>query len=141
MSFVSAPLPVPGKRPGKQNRPYFGLRGSTVTPSASPRSGARLSPSQPTVRAEHRALWTACLPKLAESLLLPAFCCFPPASPAFAPGAGKQKRPRRTALIRLKYLRYFGAGEGIRTLDPNLGKVVDSLFRGIPGHPTAQSTN
>src|SRR5579859_4363207 len=35
----------------------------------------------------------------------------------------KQKRPRRAALIRLKSLRDFGAGEGIRTLDPNLGKV------------------
>ena len=26
--------------------------------------------------------------------------------------------------IRLKSLQDFGAGEGIRTLDPNLGKVV-----------------
>ncbi len=36
----------------------------------------------------------------------------------------KQKRPRRTVFNRLKSLRDFGAGEGIRTLDPNLGKVV-----------------
>ena len=59
-----------------------------------------------------------------ESPPLFAFCCFPPASPAFVLGSGKQKRPRRAALIHLKYLRDFGAGEGIRTLDPNLGKVV-----------------
>ena len=47
------------------------------------------------------------------------------ASPS-APGklAGKQKASRGTPFIRLKFLRDFGAGEGIRTLDPNLGKVV-----------------
>ncbi len=39
----------------------------------------------------------------------------------------KQKRPRRAVLIRLKSWRDFGAGEGIRTLDPNLGKVVCRL--------------
>ena len=33
---------------------------------------------------------------------------------------GGKNRPS----IRLHYLRHFGAGEGIRTLDPNLGKVV-----------------
>ena len=52
------------------------------------------------------------------------FRLLPPASPALAPGPGKQKRPRRAAFIRLKSLRDFGAGEGIRTPDPNLGKVV-----------------
>ena len=36
----------------------------------------------------------------------------------------KQKRPRRAVFNCLKSLRDFGAGEGIRTLDPNLGKVV-----------------
>ena len=37
---------------------------------------------------------------------------------------GKQKASFGTPFIRLKSLRDFGAGEGIRTLDPNLGKVV-----------------
>jgi hypothetical protein len=36
----------------------------------------------------------------------------------------KQNRPRRAVFITLISLRKFGAGEGIRTLDPNLGKVV-----------------
>ena len=36
----------------------------------------------------------------------------------------KQKRPRRTVFNTLIFLRKSGAGEGIRTLDPNLGKVV-----------------
>ncbi len=53
-----------------------------------------------------------------------AFCCFPPASPAAPEGAGKQKTPRRASAKRLILLRLSGAGEGIRTLDPNLGKVV-----------------
>ena len=77
------------------------------------------------------------MPNVAESLLLPAFRCFPPASPAFASGPGKQKRPRKVALIRLKYLRNFGAGEGIRTLDPNLGKVPAGLS---PGYPASART-
>ena len=116
--------PASGKRPGKQNRPYFGLRGSKVASSASLRPGARSLPSQPPAPAENPALGTAYMPKVAESLLLPAFYCFSPASPAFMSGSGKQKRPRRAAFIRLKSLRDFGAGEGIRTLDPNLGKVA-----------------
>ncbi len=36
----------------------------------------------------------------------------------------KQKRPRRTVFNHLISLRRSGAGEGIRTLDPNLGKVA-----------------
>src|SRR6185312_4736408 len=35
-----------------------------------------------------------------------------------------QKRRRSAALKSLIFLEIFGAGEGIRTLDPNLGKVV-----------------
>ncbi len=124
MSFVSTSQPAPGKRPGKQNRPYFGLRGSTVTPSASLRPGARPFSSQPPARAENRALGTAYMPKVAESLLLPAFRCFPPASPAFVPRAGKQKTAPKGRSKPLISLRKSGAGEGIRTLDPNLGKVA-----------------
>jgi hypothetical protein len=36
----------------------------------------------------------------------------------------KQKQPRGAVFNRLISLRKSGAGEGIRTLDPNLGKVV-----------------
>ena len=60
----------------------------------------------------------------AEIALNYAFCCFPPASPAFRSGAGKQKTPRRASRNFLNLLGETGAGEGIRTLDPNLGKVV-----------------
>ena len=34
-----------------------------------------------------------------------------------------------------------GAGEGIRTLDPNLGKVADSLSWGIPRYPIPLSNH
>jgi hypothetical protein len=34
-------------------------------------------------------------------------------------------------------LRKSGAGEGIRTLDPNLGKIALELFGSIPEYPTA----
>ena len=37
----------------------------------------------------------------------------------------KQNRPRRAVFITLISLIKFGAGEGIRTLDPNLGKVPE----------------
>jgi hypothetical protein len=102
---------------------------------------ARLRPNQPSwwsathpiagEQAENRGFGMTPMPATAGSLLLFAFCCFLPACPAFAWGAGKQKRPRRAALNRLKSLRDFGAGEGIRTLDPNLGKVVPNDRPGL----------
>ena len=53
-----------------------------------------------------------------------ASSCFPPASPLCEEGAGKQRAFHGTPFKTLKSLLIFGAGEGIRTLDPNLGKVV-----------------
>jgi hypothetical protein len=38
--------------------------------------------------------------------------------------AGKQKTVAKDRSKNLIFLRESGAGEGIRTLDPNLGKVV-----------------
>jgi hypothetical protein len=48
----------------------------------------------------------------------------PPASPRRPTGPGKQKTPRRAPSNCFIFLRKTGAGEAIRTLDPNLGKVV-----------------
>jgi hypothetical protein len=53
-----------------------------------------------------------------------AFACLPLVYPRLNCGPGKQKAPRRVLFIRLISLWKSGAGEGIRTLDPNLGKVV-----------------
>ena len=47
----------------------------------------------------------------------------------------KQKRPRRTVFNYLISLKKSGAGEGIRTLDPNLGKVA-SMVRAVGIEPT-----
>ena len=124
MSFVSALQPAPGKCLGKQDRPYFGVRGSPVTPSGNLRPGTRPFSSQRPARAENYDLGTAYMPKVAECLLLADFCCFPPASPVFVPGAGKQKTAPKDRSTKLISLEKSGAGEGIRTLDPNLGKVV-----------------
>jgi hypothetical protein len=57
----------------------------------------------------------------------PAFAlgCFPPASPALVLEAGKQKAIPAEFAKHLKSSRKIGAGEGIRTLDPDLGKDHD----------------
>ena len=62
--------------------------------------------------------------KATESPLRFASVCFPHASPAFVPEAGKHKETPKDSSQSLIYLKKFGAGEGIRTLDPDLGKVV-----------------
>ncbi len=118
MSFASASQPAPGK----QNCPRFGLRGSTEALKASALDGARRLALRPVVQAENGGLGELAMPKAAQSPLLYAFCCFPPASPALTPGAGKQKTAPKDRSKHLIFLRKFGAGEGIRTLDPNLGK-------------------
>jgi hypothetical protein len=64
------------------------------------------------------------MPKVAQSPLFCAFYCFPPASPAFAPGSGKQKTAPKDRSRPLISTRKFGPGERIRTPDPNLGKVA-----------------
>jgi hypothetical protein len=124
MSIASASRSAPGKRPGKQYRCRFGVRGSTVEPKASLHGGARRLPLRLVVQAENSGLGTLLMPKAAESLLLSAFYCFPPASPVFPSGSGKQKTAPRDRSKHLIFFRKFGAGEAIRTPDPNLGKVM-----------------
>jgi hypothetical protein len=56
-----------------------------------------------------------------------------PVLPRFrGPGRGSKKRPRRTAFNCLILMRKSGAGEGIRTLDPNLGNVPEGLSPQYP---------
>ena len=124
MSFASTSPPPPGKRPGKQNHTRFCLRGSTEASKARALDRARRLASRPVVQAENGGLGDLVMPKAAQSQLLYAFCCFPPASPALAPGTGKHKTAPKDRSKHLISLRKSGAGEGIRTLDPNLGKVV-----------------
>jgi hypothetical protein len=120
MSLASVSRSVPGK----QREPGFGVRGSTAAPKASLHSGARQLPLRPVEQAETRRLGPPPMPKAAEGPQFCAFCCFPPASPAFTPGPGKYKAAPKGRFMPLISWRKTGAGEGIRTLDPNLGKVV-----------------
>jgi hypothetical protein len=64
------------------------------------------------------------MPKVAGRPLRSSSCRFPYASPVSPSGTGKQKTTPKGRPKKLISLRKSGAGEGIRTLDPNLGKVV-----------------
>jgi len=123
MSFAFASLSAPGK----QNGPCFGVRGSTIASKSSLRGVAPPPPLPPVAQAENRGFGMPPMPATAGSPLLFAFCCFPPASPAFTCGAGKQKTAPKDRFNRFIFLKKTGAGEGIRTLDPNLGKVGNRL--------------
>jgi hypothetical protein len=119
MSFAFAsPL-----APVKQNGPRFGVLGNAMASKPSLRGGAQRNPLPPVAQAANRDFGMPTMPTTAGSPLLFAFCCFPHASPAFAWGAGKQKTAPKDRLNRFISLKETGAGEGIRTLDPNLGKV------------------
>ena len=72
------------------------------------------------------------LHKAAGSPLGSGFYCFPPASPAFVSEAGKQKTTPKDRTDSLICLKKFGAGEGIRTLDPDLGKIRNLPALGTP---------
>ena len=61
------------------------------------------------------------MPKVA---VRPLRSSFPHASPVSTSGAGKQEAAPEDRFKPLISSRKFGAGEGIRNLDPNLGKVV-----------------
>jgi hypothetical protein len=52
------------------------------------------------------------------------FLSLPSCFPGFAERSGEAKNGPKGRSKRRISLRKFGAGEGIRTLDPNLGKVV-----------------
>jgi hypothetical protein len=75
------------------------------------------------LQAELRGLGTPPMGKAAGSPLRFAFCCFPPASPAYMPEAGKQTTTPKDLSKQLICWKKIGAGEGIRTLDPDLGKA------------------
>ena len=117
-AFASPSAPV------KQNGPRLGVRGSAMASKPSLCGGARRPPLPSVAQAENRGFGTLSMPATADSPLLFAFCRFPPASPTLAPGTGKQKAAPKDRFNRFIFLKKTGAGEGIRTLDPNLGKVV-----------------
>ena len=111
----------PGKQPGKHIQDAVGVWGSTTIRHGDKRS-IRLALSQEA--AGYGTFEAVHMPEVAARLLPSSSCCFPHASPVSPSGAGKQKTAPKGRSKQLISLRKSGAGEGIRTLDPNLGKVV-----------------
>ena len=81
--------------------------------------------SQTSLRAELQLTTAPSMPDVVDSMLDYAVWCFPHASPALTSGAGKRQTAPKHHSKSLTCLRKIGAGEGIRTLDPNLGKVAN----------------
>ena len=86
--------------------------------------GWDIPPTGSAGRAERHEMTVSSVPNAAGRIPRHDAGCFPGASPAPARWAGKQKTAPKDRFNTLISLRKSGAGEGIRTLDPNLGKVV-----------------
>jgi hypothetical protein len=80
--------------------------------------------TEPAGRAERHEMTVSPVPNAAGLIPRHDAGCFPSASPAPTRWAGKQKTAPKDRLNMLIFLRKSGAGDGIRTHDPNLGKVV-----------------
>jgi hypothetical protein len=122
ISFASALEPVPVWRFEKQRDARFSLsvnlrtkQGFTIGSEGSRRGRSK--------EADNIGFETLPVLTAAESPLRYDICCFPPASPIPALWVGKQKTAPRGHSKSLMSFRKSGAGEGIRTLDPNLGNV------------------
>jgi hypothetical protein len=115
------------KLKGKQKVVRMGIQGSKQTCVKALSCGSGVAPSQTVVRAELWATTVPTMPNLIESPPDYAFWRFPHASPVPTSGAGKQEAAPDHRFKPLISLSKFGAGEGIRTLDPNLGKVAQKL--------------
>ena len=81
--------------------------------------------TEPAGRAERREMAVSPVPNAAGLIPRHDAGCFPGASPARTRWAGKQKTAPKDRFNALISLRKSGAGEGIRTLDPNLGKAPE----------------
>ena len=120
----------------------IGIRGSKQVCGEALSCGSAVAPSQTIVHTELRATTAPTMPNVIESPPDYAFWCFPHASPALTSGAGKRPTVPKDRPKSLISLRKTGAGEGIRTLDPNLGKVrnrLDPHHRNFPGLPSRRN--
>ena len=110
-----------GKQPEKQIQDAVALWGSTPARF----DGKLFDDLVPSLGAASLAsLDILHMPEVAATTLQLPPCCFPHASPVFCNEAGKRKTALEGRSKQFISLRKSGAGEGIRTLDPNLGKVV-----------------
>jgi hypothetical protein len=113
----------PRKLEGKLNVVRIGIQGSNQACGEALSWGSAVAPSQTVVLTELRGTMAPTMPNIIESPPDYAFWCFPHASPALTSGAGKRQTAPKDRSKSLISLRKNGAGEGIRTLDPNLGKA------------------
>ena len=95
--------------------------------------GWDISPTEPAGRAERHEMTESPVPNAAGRIPRHDAGCFPGASPAPTRWAGKQKTAPKDRFNALISLRKSGAGEGIRTLDPNLGNGLQGYAPGYPG--------
>ena len=128
MSFASASPPAPRKRPGKQNRPRFGLRGSTEATKASALDGARRLALRPVIQAENGGLGELpCLkrPK-ARYFTLSAL---PPCFPGFGARGGEAKTAPKDRFYLFEISKRFWSGQrnGIQQIwKSHLRRTADS---------------
>jgi hypothetical protein len=124
MMLFHAPRRESRKQAGKLDTACIAIEGSRAACGEALSFGSAAESLQCVTLPELRAAVASAVPNAFGSVRHHAICCFPHASPALVFGAGKQKTVPRDCSKPLISLRKFGAGEGIRTLDPNLGKVV-----------------
>jgi hypothetical protein len=89
--------------------------------------------TEPAGRAERREMTASPVPNAAGRIPRHDPGCFPGASPAPTRWAGKQKTAPKDRFNTLISLRKSGAGDGIRTHDPNLGNGLHGYAPGYPG--------
>jgi hypothetical protein len=80
--------------------------------------------TEPAGRAERHEMTVSPVPNAAGPIPRHDPGCFPDASPTPTPRPGKQKTAPKDRFNTLISLKKSGAGDGIRTHDPNLGKVA-----------------
>ena len=108
--------------------------GGSAALSAMRPCGWDIPTTEPVGRADRREMTVSPVPNAAGRILRHDPGCFPSASPTRTQRPGKQKTAPKDRFNTLILLRKYGAGEGIRTLDPNLGKVPEALTPGYPAH-------
>ncbi len=89
--------------------------------------------TEPAGRAERHEMAVSPVPNAAGLIPRHDAGCFPGASPLPTRWAGKQKTAPKDRFNALISFRKSGAGEGIRTLDPNLGNGAEGVSPWYPG--------
>ena len=96
------------------------------------RGGARRNPLPPVAQAANRGFGMPSMPVTAGSPPFFAFCCFPLLPQLSRGGGGEAKNGPEGPFQVPDFPKEFGAGEGIRTLDPNLGNFGLFLRQASP---------